>query len=466
MGHNTGHQRTLLLSLTCYAKVVASCEHFFMPFEAIITYRLFTAFPIPSLARIFMVSSLRVVITGVGIVSPLGDSLADFWSQLENGITGVGPVLRFDPSRFSCRLAAEVKPATFSIREGSYDHEIKRAGKFAQYAVAAADNALVDSQIEHGWEDAASSGLYLGASIGGLDKMESAVIRQESKGARKVSPYTITSMLPNMAASLIALRRGFMGSQYTISGACASGSQALGQAFQAIRSGQLSFALAGGTDGVLTPIAFSSFEAMRMLSPTRDPCLTPRPFDEDSDGIIIGEGAAFFALEEFAHAERRGARIYGEIKGYGTCSGGGRMALQSTSDLIHCIKLALSDARLRPSEIDCVYAQAAGIKQGDESELDAFQHLFSDDKGRPAIISIKAHIGHTFAASGPLNVAAAIGLFQGRKIPATRNLNSINAKYSDLSLRHHDDVKRVNHCLINTFGLGGINASLIISRCS
>lgn len=413
-----------------------------------------------------MDSSLGVVITGVGIVSPLGAELTDFWSQLENGVSGVGPLGRFDPSRFSCSLAAEVKATAYSVPAGSQAHEAKRAGKFAQYAVAAAETALADSRIELGRENPDSSGLYLGVSLGGLDQMESAVIRQESKGARKVSPYTITSMLPNMAASLIALRHGFTGSQYTICGACASGSQALGQAFQAIRSGVLTFALVGGSDGVLTPISFSSFEAMRMLSTTPDHHSTPRPFDQDSDGIIIGEGAAFFTLEERARAESRGAHIYGEIKGYGTCSGGERIALQSTSDMVRCMQLALSDARLSPSDIGCIYAQAAGIRQGDESELEAFQTLFAEREARPAITSIKAHIGHTFAASGPLNVAAAIGLFQGRKIPPTLNLKSINDRYSNLNLQPHDEVRKVNHCLINTFGFGGINASLVISRCS
>ncbi|MCA1567753.1 MAG: beta-ketoacyl-[acyl-carrier-protein] synthase family protein [Acidobacteria bacterium] len=413
-----------------------------------------------------MNSSLHVVITGVGIVSALGASLTDFWSQLENGVTGVGQLDRFDTSRFSCRLAAEVKPAAYHIPDGAYAHEAKRAGKFAQYAVAAAENALGDSRIEMSQENPASSGLYLGVSMGGLDQMESAVIRQESKGARKVSPYTITSMLPNMAASLIALRHGFTGSQYTISGACASGSQALGQAFQAIRSGSLDLALVGGTDGVLTPVALSSFEAMRMLSTTSDYRSAPRPFDQDSDGIVIGEGAAFFILEERTRAENRGAHIYGEIKGYATCSGGERIALQSTPDIIRCIQLALTDARLGPSEIGCIYAQAAGIKQGDESELEAFQTLFSEHEAQPAITSIKGHIGHTFAASGPLNVAAALGLFQGRRIPPTLNLQSINTRFATLNLQLQDSIVKVNHCLINTFGFGGINASLIISRYS
>jgi 3-oxoacyl-[acyl-carrier-protein] synthase II len=411
-----------------------------------------------------MNSSLRVVITGVGIVSALGASLADFWGQLENGVTGVGQLDRFDTSRFSCRLAAEVKPAAYRIPDGPYVHEAKRAGKFAQYAVAAAENALVDSHIEISSERPASSGLYLGVSMGGLDQMESAVIRQESKGPRKVSPYTITSMLPNMAASLIALRHGFTGSQYTISGACASGSQALGQAFQAIRSGSLDFALVGGADGVLTPIALSSFEAMRMLSTTSDHHSAPRPFDKDSDGIVIGEGAAFFTLEERARAENRGAHIYGEIRGYATCSGGERVALQSTSDIVRCVQLTLTDARLGPSEIDCIYAQAAGIKQGDESEMEALQTLFSEHEAQPAITSIKGHIGHTFAASGPLNVAAALSLFHGRRIPPTLNLRSIDARFAALNLQPRGGIGKVNNCLINAFGFGGVNASLIISR--
>jgi 3-oxoacyl-[acyl-carrier-protein] synthase II len=306
--------------------------------------------------------------------------------------------------------------------------------------------------------------MYLGVSTGGLDEMENAVLRQEARGPRKVSPYQITAMLPNMAASLIALRHHYRGPQYTISGACASGTQALGQAFHAIRSGQIHWSLAGGCDAILTPIAFSSFEAMRMLSRTADGDATPRPFDTQSDGIIVGEGAAIYVLEEGERARRRGARIYAEISGYGTCSGGDRIALQSVADFTRCMRLTVADARLQPSDIDCVYAQAAGIRQGDKSELAACRSFFAGANGRPVITSIKGHLGHTFAASGPLNVAAAIGALAGHGVQPTRNLRSALPEYGDLALQPTAGAAAVRHCLINTYGFGGINAGLVVSR--
>lgn len=403
----------------------------------------------------------KVVVTGAGVVSPLGTSLDEFWTRLGADDSGVTPVVRFDSSRFACRLAAQVDSAC-RVGPGPYSLEINRAGKFVQYSVAAAEQALRDSGISMSQDDPGASVLFLGVSTGGLDEMESAVLRQEAKGPRKVSPYQITAMLPNMAASLIALRHQYQGAQYTISGACASGAQALGQAFQAIRSGQIAWAMAGGCDAILTPIAFSSFQAMRMLSRNEDGGATPRPFDADSDGIILGEGAAIFILEDAERAERRGARIRAEVCGYGTCSGGDRIALQSTSDLMRCMRLALADAGLEPRALDCVYGQAAGLRQGDDAELAAFGCMFRDSTERPVITSIKGHVGHTFAASGPLSLVAALGVLSGRAVPRVRNLRSAPREYSDLLDVPLD--RDIRCCLINTYGFGGINACLVVSR--
>jgi 3-oxoacyl-[acyl-carrier-protein] synthase II len=409
-----------------------------------------------------MSGRLRAVITGVGIVSPLGSSLEELWAKLDQGVSGVRRLTRFDPARFSCRLAAEVDDASCRISGGLYSHEILRAGKFVHYAVAAAESALADAGLDLAGEPRA--GILLGVSTGGLDQMEHAVLRQESKGPRKVSPYQITSMLPNMAAGLIALRKQFEGPHYTLTAACASGTQALGHALHGVRSGLYDCVLAGGADGVLTPIAFSSFQAMRMLTSTEDPSLTPRPFDEGSDGIVLGEGAGMFVVEERTRALRRGARIYGELSGYGTCTGSQRVALQSAPALMRCIRLALEDAALDAGRVDCVYAQAAGIRLGDESELDALQTVFSGSPTPPAITSIKGHIGHTFAASGPLNVAAGLGSFAGRRVPPTRGLRSVNARHAAMNLWPAAGPRPIQHSLVNTYGFGGVNASLVISN--
>jgi 3-oxoacyl-[acyl-carrier-protein] synthase II len=260
-------------------------------------------------------------------------------------------------------------------------------------------------------------GLFIGVGTGGLPHLEAGVLLQERKGPRKVSPYFIPSLISNMAASMIALNHQFRGPQYTIAGACASGTQALGQAVQAIRSGNLKWALAGGTEAAITPIGFSGLQAMHALSTTPEADSTPRPFDQSCDGMIVGEGAAVFVLEERTHAEARGAAISAEISGYATCSGSTQITLQATEDIARCMALTLRDARLGEADIDCVYAQAAGLVKGDECELEALQLIFTPPAAQPLVTSIKGHVGHTFAASGPLNLMASVQTLRTQMIP-------------------------------------------------
>lgn len=406
----------------------------------------------------------QVVITGVGLVSPLGRSVSDFWKGLVNRQSGIRPLTRFDASRFSCRLAAEIDHADLHIAEGPYAHEIKRMDRFIQYALAAADDASVKSGIMSQGEWPPDGSLFIGVGTGGLPHMEAGVLRQESRGPRKVSPYFISSLIPNMAASMIALSHRFRGPQYTIAGACASGNQAIGQAMKAIQNGNLTWALAGGAEAVITPISFSGLQAMRVLSSTSAPDLTPRPFDQHCDGMIVGEGAAIFVLEERTYAEARGATICAALSGYATCSGSLRITLPATDDITSCMALALQDAKLHGSDIDCVYAQAAGLIQGDECEMEALQCIFAKHARQPAISSIKGHIGHCFAASGPLNLVAALEALRTQTVSPTLNFNSTDRKFSNLSVVREGRVKDIRHCLINAFGFGGINASLIVSQ--
>ena len=238
----------------------------------------------------------RVVITGVGVVSSIGSSDIEFWKRLITGCSGIGPLARFDACRFSSRLAFKVPDTDANIEMGDYTHEIQRMDRFVQYALAAADDALTASELSSHGALPPKGGVFIGVGIGGLSSMEAGVIQQEERGPRKISPYLIPSLIPNMAASLIALRNKIEGPQYTIAGACASGTQALGQAMQAIRSGNLTWAIAGGTEAVITPISFSGFEAMRALSTTADITKTPKPFDQNCDGMIVGEGAAIFVF--------------------------------------------------------------------------------------------------------------------------------------------------------------------------
>lgn len=411
-----------------------------------------------------MTDTRHVVITGVGIVSPLGCTLTEFWDGLCKRTTGIRQLTRFDAGRFSCLLAGEVDNSCIKFQSNAYLHEIKRVDRFAQFALMAAESAFETGGISPGSPSLNECWIFAGVGMGGLPNMENGVILQENKGPRKTSPYLIPSLIPNIAAGLISICHNIKGPQYTMAGACASGTQAIGEAMQAIRYGRCSIALAGGTESVITPITFSGFEAMRALSRLNDAKLTPRPLDRNRDGMIIGEGAAMFLLEEKNHAKMRGAKIYGELGGYATCSGSIQIALQSAEDTMHCIELVLKDARLKISDINCVYAQAAGLIKGDKAEMEALRLLCVEGNGEPVITSVKGHIGHSFAASGPFNVAAALEALRTQSVSPTLNFSSSDEEFSSLKIAGEGVKHGIEHCLINSFGFGGVNASLIVSK--
>lgn len=411
-----------------------------------------------------MAMNHRVVITGAGVVSSIGRSTRAFWNRLITGCSGIGPLERFDACRFSSRFAFQVPDTDAEMETGAYTHEIQRMDRFVQYAFAAAEDALTVSALRVNGTCPPEGGVFIGVGMGGLPNMEAGVLQQEARGPRKISPYLIPSLIPNMAASLIALKNGIQGPQYTFAGACASGMQAIGEAMQAIRSGKLTWAIAGGTEAVVTPISFSGFEAMHALSPTVDITKTPRPFDQKGNGMILGEGAAIFVLEARSTAENRRATINAELEGYATSSGGPQIVQPLPDDMARCMKLALKDGKLNIYDIDCVYAQAAGLRKGDACELEALQDTFVRLGGQPAVTSIKAHIGHTFAASGPLNLLAALGTLRTQRIPATLNLDMVAPEYTNIDIVQTLRVKNIRHCLINSFGFGGIHASLIASK--
>lgn len=402
----------------------------------------------------------EVVITGVGVVSPLGHSRDLFGERLFAGVSAVGPVTRFDASRFYCRLAAEVDDDGLMAASGPYSHEIERMDRFIRYALVASRAAIADSGISAGGELPESGGVYMGVGMGGLPHIEAGVLRQEAQGPRRTLPYLIPSLIPNMAAALVSLDLRFLGPQYTFTSACSSGNQALGEAYYAIRTGRLQWALSGGTEAVITPITFSGFQAMRALSPQSDASATPRPFDRLRDGMIVGEGAALFILEDREHAEARGARSLGKIVGYATTSGGGGITLRCSSAAARCMAAAVDDADLDAGDIGAIFAQAPGMAH-DDRELEAIKTTFYDGGSRPAVTSTEGHIGHTFGASGPLSLVAALSALDRQEIPPTLKLDEPAPGYEDMDLVLRPRPAPLRHCLINSFGFGGVNASLV-----
>ncbi|WAZ19580.1 beta-ketoacyl-[acyl-carrier-protein] synthase family protein [Streptomyces cinnabarinus] len=401
-----------------------------------------------------------VVVTGIGIVCSLGADVDELWKGLLSGRSGIGPVTRFDPERFRSRLAAEIDDSRVTFAEGPLRFEIKRMSGFVRYALFAAEQALTNS----GLTEREGGGVYLGVAMGGLPSIEAGVLRQEQEGTRRTSPFLIPSLIPNMAASMIALRQGIEGEQVTVAGACASGCQAVGQAMRAIRSGARTWALAGGAEAVTTPVTYSGFEAMRALSRREDPELTPRPFDQDRDGMIVGEAAAVFVLEEREHAEARGAMIHGELTGFAANSGGQGITGLSAPHIARCMTDALTDAASRADAVDCVFAQASGMVQGDAAELAAVRAATAGAARRPVVTSIKGHTGYAFAANGPLNLAAALMALRHRTVPPTLKLDRAEPPFADVDIAREPRERVIRRCLINAFGFGGINASLVVSR--
>ncbi|GAB2809849.1 beta-ketoacyl-[acyl-carrier-protein] synthase family protein [Streptomyces daliensis] len=427
-----------------------------------------------------------VVVTGMGVVCPLGATADELWHGLLTGRSGIVPLTRFDPGRFRSRYAGQIDDAAVTFGPGPLQFEIKRMSAFVRYALFAAGRALEDGGLVASPENTAGAAgasssvpsapspppqgcppggaVFLGVAMGGLPSIEAGVLRQEQRGVRRTSPFLIPSLLPNMAASAIALRHGIEDEQTTIAGACASGCQALGQAMRAIRSGDRTWALAGGAEAVTTPITYSGFEAMKVLSRRDDPADTPRPFDRERDGMVVGEAAAVFVLEDRDHAEARGAVVHGELTGFATNSGSDGIAGISAHHAARCMSGALADAAVAPDAIDCVFAQASGMVQGDAAEIEAVRTVASDARRKPPVTSIKGHVGHAFAANGPLNLAGALMAIRHRTVPPTLKLDHTDPSFTGVDIVREARVTEVRRCLVNACGFGGINASLVVSR--
>ena len=403
----------------------------------------------------------RAVVTGAGVVCAVGTTVPDVWDRLRRGDTGVRPISRFATDRFTSRIAAQVDETQVVLREGPFDFEMRRMALFVRFAVAAGEAALAEAQISLPRGSAAEGAIFVGVSMGGLPNIEDGILRQESRGPRKTTPYLIMSLIPSMAASMLAQRAGFGGRQLTYGGACAAGSQALGAALEAIRRDEHAWVLAGGAEAVTTPITFSGFEAMRALTRGGDPTRSPRPFDHARDGFCIGEGAAMFVLEELEQAKARGRTLYGEITGAATSTATEGITLQAPESIAACIAAAIRDANLAPADIDCIYAQGSGLVRGDRAELEALRAVFGPRV--PPLTSIKAQTGYTFAANGPLSVLAALMALRSKTLSPTRNFACADEDLGGFDIVTAARPLAGRHCLVNAIGFGGVNASLVVS---
>ncbi|MGY4630891.1 beta-ketoacyl-ACP synthase II [Thermostichus sp. OS-CIW-29] len=410
----------------------------------------------------------RVVITGLGAVTPIGNSPAEFWQSLLAGRCGIGPITHFDASRHDCRIAGEVKgfdPLDYLDRK-----DVKRTDRFVHLAMAATRQALEDADFHITDLNAEQVGVILGTGIGGIRVLEEQQTIYLQKGPDRCSPFMVPMMIANMAAGHLAIHFGAKGPNSCTVTACASGSNAIGDAFRLIQRGEVQVAITGGTEAAVTPLSMAGFSAMKALSTRNDtPEQACRPFDRDRDGFVMGEGAGILVLEELEHARARGAKIYAEIVGYGlTCDAhhmtnpapGGEGAARA-------MRLALKDAGLQPGDVQHINAHATSTPVGDIAEVQAIKSVFGEHAPRLAISATKSMTGHLLGGAGGIaTVATALAIHHGW-VPPTLNLDNPDPECEGLDfVPHKGRQMAVEAALVNAFGFGGHNVTLALRRYS
>ncbi len=407
----------------------------------------------------------RVVITGLGVVSPIGTGHQAFWQALLAGTSGAGRITRFDTTDFTTQIAAEVKdfdPSLYMDKK-----EAKRMDRFAQYAVAAASLALQDAGMAVTPANAEQIGVYVGAGIGGMETLENQFAVLRDKGPAKISPFFVPMMLGNMAAGQIAILLGPKGPSSDTVTACASGAQAVGDAARLIERGDCEVMLAGGAECAITPLALAGFCAARALSTRNDsPATASRPFDKERDGFVMGEGAGVLVLESLDHALARGANIYAEVRGYAATNDAYHITSPDPEvrGTVKCMQLALADANLAASDVDYVNAHGTSTDQNDRFETRAIKEVFGEHAYNLAISSTKSMIGHLLGAAGAVElIATALAIKEGM-VHATINYASPDP---DCDLDYVPEGARklsVRAALKNSFGFGGHNCSIVLAK--
>jgi 3-oxoacyl-[acyl-carrier-protein] synthase II len=407
----------------------------------------------------------RVVITGLGGVTPIGIGVEAIWESAVAGRSGIGPVTLFDVSQQECRIAGEVKD--FAAERWMPAKHIRRMDDFARYAVAAAVMAVDDAGLPLDEAQGRRIGVMLGNNNGGARTIFRTVAKFVEEGPKSVSPFYITAITTSLGAGQIAIRLGVRGPNFTIGNACASGLNGVGEAWRYVREGTCDAVLAGGTDALIDPTEVAGFVASRAVSCRNDePTRASRPFDRGRDGFVLSEGAAICVVEELGHAQARGAHIYGEILGYATGSEAFHIAapLPEGIGVAACMEAALASAGVRPDEIDCVNAHATSTPAGDVNETQGIKLVFGSHAARLAVTAPKSMTGHLVGASGALEVLLSVKTLETGVITPTINLDDPDPACDLDYVPHVARRASVRTVLTNSFGFGGANASLVLRR--
>ncbi len=407
----------------------------------------------------------RVVITGLGMVSPLGIGVEANWTALVQGRSGIGPITRFDTTNYPCRIAGELKG--FNPEDWVPKKDVKKMDLFILYALAASETALKDAAYQVAPAEADRVGVFIGSGIGGLPSIERQHEALLKEGPRRVSPFFIVGLIVNMASGQVSIRSGAKGPNQAACTACATGTHAIGDAFEIIKRGDADVMIAGGAEGVITPLCVGGFSAMRALSTRNDePAKASRPFDRERDGFVIGEGAGVVILEELGHAVRRGARIYSEVAGYGLSGDAYHVSAPSEDGdgPIRVMRNAIRDAGVDPSAIDYVNAHGTSTPQGDVVESKALKAVFGERARKLAVSSTKSMTGHLLGGAGGLETAiTALSVFHDQ-VPPTINYTTPDPECDLDYVPNESRRMKVRHALNNSFGFGGTNAALVLKK--
>lgn len=406
----------------------------------------------------------RVVVTGVGVITPLGNTVEKFWNSLINGESGIDTVTKFDVSEFPTKVAAEVKdfePTLYIDKK-----EARRMDRFIQFAVASAKLALEDSQIDLSKVDLNRFGVIYGTGIGGIETFENQMKIMYEKGPGKVSPFFIPMMIANMAAGQIAITFGLKGINETIVNACASSTNAIGEAFKAIQRGDADLIVTGGTEAAITPMSFAGFCAMKAMSTNEDPKKASRPFDLNRDGFVMGEGSASLILESLEHAQKRGAKIYAEIIGYGATDDAYHITAPAPEGegAARAMEAALKDGKVSFDMIDYINAHGTSTEYNDKFETMAIKKVFKDHAYKLYVSSIKSMLGHLLGAAGAVEAVATVLTIKNGIIPPTINYETSDPE-CDLNYVPNEAIeKEVNYAISNSLGFGGHNGTLLFKK--
>ncbi|MFB5193354.1 beta-ketoacyl-ACP synthase II [Neobacillus sp. KR4-4] len=409
--------------------------------------------------------SKRVVITGIGAVTPLGNDAQTTWENIKNGVSGVGPATIFDVEKVDIKIAAEVKG--FAPEEFMDKREARRMGRYSQFAVAASQMAVKDSGIQIGEDIPAERvGVWIGSGIGGLGEFEEQHRKFIEKGQRRVNPFTIPMFIPDMAAGQVSIALGAKGINNCSVTACASGANSIGDAFRVIQKGDMEMMIAGGTEATITEMTVAGFSNMTALSKNPDPNTASRPFDKNRDGFVIGEGAGIVVLEELEHALARGAKIYGELIGYGATGDAHHITTPAPDGegAGRAMKLALDDADISTEQVDYINAHGTSTNYNDLYETLAIKEVFKEHAYQLSVSSTKSMTGHLLGATGAIEAIFSVLAIKEGIIPPTINYETPDEQLDLDYVPNEAKKKDVQVVLSNSLGFGGHNATLIFKK--